>query len=77
MTSVNLTRMSYKLVPVLAPNAFVTRVLVVQAQDAILFYIECGADAPVIIKGKLEESFTNRAEAVFRWFAGKFGARQQ
>jgi hypothetical protein len=70
----NLTRMSFGLVPLLAPNALATRLLVIQTDDAILFYAVSGASAPGIFKGKLEESFSNRAEALFRWFSAKFSS---
>jgi hypothetical protein len=69
--AVNLTRMSYSLVPVIAPEALKTRLLVIQAEDAIVFYAASGADAPGIFKGKLEDSFSNRAEALFKWFAAR------
>jgi hypothetical protein len=69
LESTNLTRMSYGIVPVLAPEALRTRVLVLQARDALVFYAASGANAPGIFRGKLEESFGNRAEALFRWFA--------
>jgi hypothetical protein len=74
LRSGNLTRMSYGIVPVLAPEALAMRLLVIQADDAILFYAVSGASAPGIFKGKLEESFSNRAEALFRWFSAKFSA---
>ena len=70
--SSNLTRMSYGFVPVLPPNGLATRLLVIQADDGILFYAVSGASAPGIFRGKLEESFANRAEALFRWFSAKF-----
>jgi hypothetical protein len=72
LKSTNLTRMSYGLVPVMAPKALATRLLIVQADDGILFYAESGASAPGIFKGKLEDSFSNRAEALFRWFSVKY-----
>jgi hypothetical protein len=67
----NLTRMSYSLIPVLAPGALKTRLLVVQAEDALVFYAASGADAPGLFKGKLEDSFSNRAEALFKWFSAR------
>jgi hypothetical protein len=70
----NLTRMSYGIVPVMAPGGLATWLLVVQADDAILFYALSGASAPGIFKGKLEDSFSNRAEALFRWFSAKYSA---
>lgn len=66
----NLTKMLYGFVPVLAPGALRTRILVVRAEDAIAFYAVSGADAPGIFRGRLESSFSNRAEALFRWFEG-------
>jgi hypothetical protein len=71
----NLTRMSYKLVPMVSPNALKTRILVVQVDDAIVFYAESGASAPSVFKGKLEDSFANRAEALFKWFSAKYSGQ--
>jgi hypothetical protein len=71
VTATNLTRMSYSLVPVMAPEALKTRLLVIQAEDGIVFYAASGAAAPGVFKGKLEESFSNRAEALFKWFAAR------
>lgn len=68
----NLTRMSYRLIPVLAPKALVTRILIVQADDAIIFYAASGARAPGVFKDKIEDSFSNRAEALFKWFSAKY-----
>jgi hypothetical protein len=69
LESTNLTRMSYGPVPVMAVEALKTRLLVIQASDAIVFYAASGADAPGLFRGKLEASFGNRAEALFRWFS--------
>jgi hypothetical protein len=69
VSATNLTRMSYSLVPVMASEALKTRLLVIQADDAIVFYAASGAVAPGIFKGKLEDSFSNRAEALFKWFS--------
>lgn len=74
LTSSNLTRMSYGILPVAAPGELSTRLLVVQADDGLLFYAVSGAKAPGLVSGKLEESFGNRAEALFRWFAAKYAA---
>jgi len=71
LESTNLTTMSYTIVPVLGAGALKTRLLVLQASDALIFYAASGADAPGIFKGKLRDSFGNRAEALFRWFSGK------
>lgn len=71
LESTNLTKMSVGPLPVLAVGALKTRVLVVQAVDAILFFVASGAEAPGVFKGRLQESFGNRAEALFRWFQEK------
>lgn len=72
LSSSNLTKMSYGIVPVAAPGELSTRLLVIQADDAILFYAASGAKAPGLVSGKLEDSFANRAEALFRWFSAKY-----
>jgi hypothetical protein len=72
LSSSNLTKMSYGIVPVAAPGELSTRLLVIQADDVILFYAVSGAKAPGLVSGKLEDSFANRAEALFRWFSAKY-----
>jgi len=67
----NLTRMSYGIFPAVAPGGFRTRVLVIQADDAIIFYALSSAVAPSIVRGKVGESLANRAEALYRWFSSK------
>ncbi len=71
LESSNLTRMSYGLVPVLGPDKLRVRLLVIPAAEGILFYVASAADAASVpgLKAKLESSFANRAEALFRWFS--------
>jgi hypothetical protein len=64
----NLTRMSFGIIPVLAPHALHTRLLVIQAAEGIIFYIESNAAAPGFLRSRLGESFANRAAALFVWF---------
>lgn len=73
----NLTKMSYGLLPVLAEEGLSTRILVIQARDGILFYALSSAQAPSVpmLRGKLQDSFGNRAEALFKWFSQAFSAR--
>jgi hypothetical protein len=71
VTATNLTRMSYGFVPMVAPEGFKTRLLVIPADDAIVFYSVITADPPGIIRGRLGESLANRVEALFRWFSAK------
>lgn len=73
LESVNLTRMYYKFVPVAAPGALKVRVLALNTDEGILFWAVSSARAAVVpgVRGKLEDSFGNRAEAVFRWFSAR------
>lgn len=67
----NLTRMSYGIVPMVGPEGFKSRILVIAADDAIVFYAASSADAPGLVRAKLGESLANRAEALFRWFSAR------
>lgn len=67
----NLTRLSYGIVPLVAPKALKTRLLVVQALDGILFYVESDSTTAGPFRSRLEESFGNRANALFSWFEAK------
>ena len=73
MESVNLTRMSYGILPVAAPGQLKVRVLAIPVDEGVLFWVTSSARAAVVpgIRGKLEASFGNRAEAIFRWFCAK------
>jgi len=71
VTATNLTRMVYGIVPMVGPEGFKSRVLVIPASDAIVFYSVISANAPGIVRGRLGESLANRAEALFRWFSAK------
>jgi hypothetical protein len=73
MESVNLTKMSYGIVPVASPGTLKVRVLVLSVDEGLLFWVVSSANATVIpgVRGKLESSFGNRAEAIFRWFSRK------
>ncbi len=74
--STNLTRMSLGFVPVAAPGDVNVRLLVVSTDDGLLFYAASSARAAVVpgVRGTLETSFGNRAEAVYRWFSGRLAA---
>ncbi|HET7838703.1 MAG TPA: DUF6675 family protein [Rectinemataceae bacterium] len=64
----NVTKMSWGIVPIAAPGALKTWLFVVQASDAVVFYTASGAKAPGIFRSRLQESFVNRAAALFAWF---------
>lgn len=67
----NLTRMNYGLMPMLGAEGLRTRLLVIPTREGIVFYAASVADAPSLplIRTKLENSFSNRAAALFRWFS--------
>jgi len=69
-SSVNLTGMSYGIIPVAGAGAVHVRLLVIPSDDGVIFYAVSTAKATVIpgIRGKLEASFGNRAAAVYAWF---------
>ena len=73
LESTNMTSMTYLAVPLMAPGGLKVRLLVVQTDEALLFYVASGAKAPSlgIIRDKVEESITNRAIALYKWFEGK------
>jgi hypothetical protein len=65
----NLTRMSYGIVPMLAPEGLRTRLLVIPAAEGIVFYIESDSASAGPFRSRLGESFSNRAIALFGWFS--------
>jgi hypothetical protein len=71
--SVNLTTMRYGIIPVAQAEGLRVRSLAIFADDAILFYAVSSAKATVVpgVRGKLEASFGNRAQAIYSWFAAK------
>lgn len=70
-SSTNITRMSIGIVPVAAQEAVNVRLLVVSADEGLLFYVASSAKAAILpgLRGRLEESFVNRAAAAFTWFS--------
>ncbi len=70
----NLTRMSVGIVPMVAPQGLKTRILVIPASDGIIFYAESDSSSAGIFQARLEESFANRAAALFEWFKAKSAA---
>jgi hypothetical protein len=69
----NLTRLSVGIIPMVAPGALKTRLLVLPATEGILFYAESDTPSAGIFQSRLEESFANRAVALFSWFSSKLG----
>jgi hypothetical protein len=73
LESVNLTSLTYIGIPVMQPNRLKIRLLIVQCSDALLFYVVNAADVPAIplVRDKVEESISNRTEALFKWFEAR------
>ena len=76
VTQTNLTRMSYGLIPLVGAEGLETRILIIQAREGILFYAASAANSPPIpiLSGKLQDSFSNRAAALFKWFGARMSA---
>jgi hypothetical protein len=70
----NLTRLSYGILPLVAPKALKTRLLVIPVSDGIVFYTESDSSSPGPFRARLAESFANRATALFAWFSSKAAA---
>jgi len=71
MKSTNLTGMRYGIVPVAAPRALSVRVHLVAVDEGLVFWAVSSARAAAVpgMRGKLEDSFGNRAAALFGWFS--------
>jgi hypothetical protein len=71
--SVNLGTMRYGIIPVTQAEGLRVRSLALFTDDAIIFYAVSSAKATVVpgVRGKLEDSFGNRAQAIYTWFAAK------
>ncbi|MEI6385356.1 MAG: DUF6675 family protein [Spirochaetota bacterium] len=74
VTQTNLTPMSYGLIPLLGSGGLRTRILVIPADEGIVFYVASAATVAriPILSGRLEDSFSNRAAAFFSWFEKGF-----
>ena len=72
VTSKNVTWMSITIIPVIAPGVLVSRLIVLQASDGILVYVESDAISIGFLAQRIGESFANRATALFGWFKGRY-----
>lgn len=72
----NLTTMSYGVVPLLGKERLRTVVLVADTEDGLLLYAVSAARTALLpgLEGKMKNSFSNRADAVFRWFSTRMAA---
>jgi len=67
----NLTTMSYGFIPLLGAGRLRTVVDIVDLGSELLVYAVSGAQATLLpgIDGKVRDSFSNRADAIFGWFS--------
>jgi len=70
-TQTNLTGMSYGLVPVLGKERLRTIVLVSDTDEGLLLYAVSAARTTLLpgLDSKIKSSFSNRADAIYRWFS--------
>ncbi|MBU0927657.1 MAG: hypothetical protein KKA67_07900, partial [Spirochaetes bacterium] len=70
-SSANLTRFSLGPLPVAAPGDVNVRLLVISADEGLVFYVASSAKAAILpgVRNALEASFGNRAAAAFAWFS--------
>ncbi|MDR0450463.1 MAG: hypothetical protein LBH26_04275 [Treponema sp.] len=69
----NLSPMNAGIIPALGKNKLRSLVAVIDTEDSLLVYVASLAKAAAIpgIGGRIGSSFTNRAEAILKWFAGR------
>lgn len=70
---VNMTAMNYGIVPILGKEKLRTIVIIADTADDLLVYSVSAIDAIMLpgIEGKVRDSFSNRADAVFSWFQAR------
>jgi hypothetical protein len=73
LETINLTGLTYIGIPVIPAKGLKARLLIIQTDEAILFYVVNAADAPSIgiVRDKVQDSIGNRAEALYKWFEAK------
>jgi len=69
----NLSKMKYGPLTMVSEGELGMRLLVICADEAIVFYSESSVSAPALFRSRVGESFANRAEALFRWFTAESG----
>jgi hypothetical protein len=69
----NLTAMNVGIIPAVGKNRLRSVAAVIDAGDSLLIYIASMAKAASLpgLGGRIGNSFTNRAEAILKWFAGR------
>lgn len=70
METVNLTGLWYGIIQAVGERSFHVRTLVIPCDEHVLVYIASTANASILpgVQGKIEDSFGNRARAIYAWF---------
>lgn len=72
----NLTTMSYGILPLVGPEKLRTILVVADTDAYLLLYAVVAANPPAIpgVQGKMKDSFSNRSDALYRWFSKEISA---
>jgi hypothetical protein len=72
-TQENVTAMSYGMIPVIGRGNLRSVLAIIDCGDAVLIYAVSMARASSIpgMGGRINNSFTNRAEAILKWLTGR------
>jgi len=72
-TQTNLTDMDYGVITIFGKGRLKTVVYVTDVGDSLLLYAVSAGKATLLpgIEGKVRDSFSNRADAIFKWFVGQ------
>ncbi|TVQ40973.1 MAG: hypothetical protein EA384_01515 [Spirochaetaceae bacterium] len=70
LTMINLTRMSYGILPLVGDRNLEIHLVVIPTDDGLLFYGNCGVRVIGLfgMQDRVQASFTNRIDAIYRWF---------
>lgn len=73
LTMVNLTRMSYGILPLVRPGNLEIHLTVIPAREGLLFYGNCGVRVMGLfgMQDRVQASFQNRIDAIYRWFSSR------
>jgi hypothetical protein len=74
LSIVNLEKMRYALIPLIQEEDMQTHLIIYVLDGFIMFYGNCGVSTIEFfgLVNKKKESFSNRVEAMYRWFRGQY-----
>lgn len=73
LTMVNLTRMSYGIVPLVGDGNLEIHLAIIPTTEGLLFYGNCGVRVIGLfgMQDRVQNSFSNRIDAIYRWFSSR------